>query len=168
MFVLAWEILYMGTFIFGISFCLHYLAYHRDIADEFDVVKTKSLKKDKTGKKRDYKTGNTLLDKWLDFGGGYYGIVALLHLVFIELAQIKEFISGWQGLSAFIDDLGIGTIVNFFVEQFMNFVAAICWPVDYLSRFSIFEIAVFIAITYVVHEMARKLARKEINKSLVD
>lgn len=155
----------MSVFVFWAGYLLHKVAYKKGIADENDLVKTKALKKDSEGKKREYKTGNTAVDKWLDFGGGYYGIVALIKLIFIELEQIGEFIMNWPGMNEFINDLGIGTIINFFVEQFRNFVAAITWPVDYLGRYEILEIAIFIGVTYYAYNYSRKLARAKLNES---
>lgn len=164
MWELVWEVFHMGICALGIGFALHYYAYKRGMQDEFDVVKTKTLKKDEKGKKKDYKTGNSFLDKWLDFGGGYYGVIAMIKLIFIEFGQIKDFIADWQGLDHFIDQIGIGMLVNFFVEQIMNFVAAISWPADYFGRFSFEQVVIFFVATYVCYEVSRKLARKKIDE----
>ena len=159
---LVWHIIYMSALVFAVGFALHFYAYKRGLGDEFDEVKTKTLKKDARGKKRDYKTGNGFLDKWLDFGGGYYGIIAFIQLIFIEIAQVRDFIADWDGLSAFIDSLGIGMLINMLIEQIMNFVAAICWPVDYLEQFSIAEIAIFICITFVFYKVSQRVAKTKL------
>ncbi len=163
---LVWEITYMSAFVFGIGYGLHYVAYLKGLGNKHDVVKPENLKKRVKQKNGKLKTGNSFLDKWLEFGGGYYGSIALIHLIFIELAQIKEFIADWPGGTEFINGLGINTLVTFFIEQIMNFVAAISWPVDYLGRYSIAQIAIFIGITYLAYQVSRKIARTQVNKVL--
>ena len=165
---LIWETLYMSVFVFALGFALHYIAYMKGLGDDADIVKTKQLKVDESGNKRKYKTGNALIDKWLEFGGGYYGIVAFIHLIFIEINQIREFLVEGPGFVEFIQSLGIGTLISFLIEQIMNFVAAIVWPVSLLGRFSIIEVAVYIVATYYMCEWSRKLARRQVNKVLVD
>lgn len=164
---LVWHLIYMSVFVTALGFALHYYAFKRGLGDEHDVVSTKYLKKTYKDQQQDYKTGNGFLDKWLAFGGGYYGIIAFIQLIFIELNQVQEFIADWQGFSAFIQSLGMGTLINILIEQIMNFVAAICWPVDYLSRFSIAEIGVFVAITYFAYSYSRRLARARLDTALL-
>ncbi|BDX04798.1 hypothetical protein [Planctobacterium marinum] len=161
---LIWHIIYMSTLVFAMGFALHFYAYKRGLGDEFDEVKTKTLKRDAQGNKRPYKTGNGFLDKWLEFGGGYYGIIAFIQLVFIEIGQVRDFISDWSGLSDFIDSLGIGMLIRILIEQIMNFVAAICWPVDYLEQFSLTEIALFICITFVFYKFSQRVARAKLTQ----
>lgn len=160
---IAWEAIYMGICAIGVGYVLHYYSYKKGLQDEFDIVKTKTLKKDTNGNKKDYKTGNGFLDKWLAFGGGYYGVIAMIKLIFIELGQIKDFIADWKGLNHFIDQVGIRMLVNIFVEQIMNFVAAIAWPTDYFGRFSFEQVVIFFVVTYLCYESSRKFARKKIN-----
>ena len=161
---LVWEIISMSLCMLVVGYGLHYFAFKTGIADEHDKVKTDTLKKRAKDNKKNYKTGNGFLDKWLDFGGGYYGGIALIKLILIELGQIEEFISNWQGLDNFINDIGVGMLISFFVEQITNFVAAIIWPTDYLSRFSIEKVAIFVGITYLAYEFSRKLARHKVNR----
>lgn len=161
----AWEILYMSIMVYAASYWLHYRAFDKGLGDAQDIVKTKALKKDAEGKKRDYKTGHKIIDKWLAFGGGYYGIVALIKLIFIELAQFWSFITDGEAIGEFINTLGLATIVNFFMDQLKNFIAAVIWPVDYLNSFSLLQVAMFIGVTYFACEYARKTARQKLNVS---
>ncbi|RUO26861.1 hypothetical protein CWE09_09280 [Aliidiomarina minuta] len=80
----------------------------------------------------------------------------MIKLLLIELDQLSEFIADWQGLDNFIDSIGIGMLVSFFVEQIMNFVQAIIWPSDYVSRFAIEKVAIFVLITYIAYNISRK------------
>lgn len=161
---LAWETLYMGAFVFIVSYWLHKWAFEKGLADEGDFVTTKKLKKAAKERGEKYKTGHAILDKWLAFGGGYYGIVALIKLIFIELTQFWQFITDADAIHEFFSTLGLGTLIQFLVEQIKNFVAAIIWPVDYIDRWSVLQIAIFIAITWGIYNYARKFARLKLNQ----
>lgn len=158
---LIWETLYMSLFVFAASYGLHYLAYQRGLNDENDEVTKATIKSNEDNTRIGKLFSNPLVNKWLDFGGGYYGIVALVKLVFIEIGQVQSFFESWDGTGQFIDSIGFNLLVAFFVEQIQNFVAAIIWPTDYLSRFSILECAVFIAVTYGVYNGAKRLAKEK-------
>jgi hypothetical protein len=107
-------------------------------------------------------TGNPLLKHWLDFGAGYYGTIAFVELMKIELKQAAEFISQWQGLDSVISEFSINAIVNLFVnimiEQYQNFVAAIIWPSTYLQKFTVFECGAFVLVTYGAYWAAKQIA----------
>ncbi|XOV78189.1 MAG: hypothetical protein ACFHVJ_14745 [Aestuariibacter sp.] len=165
---LAFEVFYMSLFIFACGFCLHCIGYVRELADENYALQTKLLRKLVKGRKLNYRTGNSVFDKWMDFGGGYYGTMAFIQFIFIELEQIRDFLADFPGVNEFIQSLGIGTIINFFVEQIMNFVAAIIWPVEYLERYDLTQMAILIGFTYLAYEVSRKLAKVGVYKMLND
>lgn len=178
------DIIVMGTCIFITGYILHLMAYRKgwedvDDDDDFDIEKELDLDveaeleedlaqfdHDKVKSKYSRGDGNTFLDKWMDFGGGYYGTVAFVELVFIELGQFKNFIVNFPGVSTFVDSLGIDFLVAFFVEQMMNFVAAIIWPTDYIAKFSILHVAIFIGVTWLLYEQARKFALRQVRSEL--
>ena len=160
------EIITMSAVILPTSYGLHYLAYRRGWDDENDQI-TKA-KSDERKAPIQHSLAYLLIRKWLDFGGGYYGIIALTTLIFIEIRQVQGFLANWQGSKQLIDSFGINFIISFFVEQIQNFVAAIIWPKYYLSRFSLFKCAVFIASTYLLYDWTKKLAKKTAVKSTLD
>lgn len=160
--------LHVSALVFIIGYGLHYFAYLRGLANEDDVVQSSYLEKTVNGKKQKYKSGNTFIDKWLDFGGGYYGVVAVVTLLFIEIGELRQFISEWQDLDTFVQSLGIGWLINFFIEQFMNFISAAIWIVHYIGDYSAVQVAIFIGATYAAYNIARKLARVQVNKTLAD
>lgn len=162
---LIWHLSYMSVLVFVLGYFLHYHAFKQGLADDNDKVKTDTLKKGPDGEEKDYKTGNGFLDKWLDFGGGYYGIIAFIHLIFIEFNEVKEFVLGWTGLDEFLQELNFNTLVNIIIEQIMNFVYAISWPAQYFNKFNLLQIAIFIALTYVFYTLSRKLARSRLTVS---
>lgn len=158
----------MGAFVFMASYVLHFMAYKKGLhISDLSLIEDSGIDSYKVTDKTP-KTGNTLVDKWIDMGGGYYGIVALIKLILIELGQFKDFVKNWPGLAEFIDQLGIGWLVSFLIDQVKNFVAAIIWPVDYLSNFNLIEIAIFIMLTYFLYAWSRDLARKRMQAQETD
>ena len=71
----------------------------------------KRLAKDKEGKK----AGDPVHRKWLAMGGGFYGVVAVLTLVYIEVVDILDFFAGLDGFGNLVNYLSIGTLVNMLI-----------------------------------------------------
>lgn len=161
---LFWELFSVGSFIFIVSYCLHLIAYFKGVGDEFSDIKPAGDKDHPDYHKHKSLAKNPIISKWFAFGGGYYGVVALVKLIFIEIGEIKAFIKHWPGSEAFVQDLGFGTFIAFCIEQFKNFIAAVMWPVDYFADFSLLEFGIFILITYYLYQWSKSLA----TKSLVD
>jgi len=89
----------------------------------------KRLSKDKENKP----DGDVVHRKWLAMGGGFYGVVAVLTWVFVELNEILDFIRSFDSIDALIASLSIGTLVNLIIEAIKNSILAIAWPVYWLS-----------------------------------
>ena len=75
-----------------------------------------------------------VLEKWLSFGGGFYGLVALYTWLVIEWDEVWGFLSDLPGI-VFSFDMGslISLVINFFIESLMNFIAAIAWPMYWIG-----------------------------------
>ena len=117
------------------SFVLLYWSLHRGHVAHGDSMKDlqtelKQLKK--SHKKSSGKTGDPIYNKWMKFGGGFYGVVAIMTLIVIEWADIKGL---WQAGFPGLDNLlSISTLINILVEQFKNFIVAISWPVYWMNE----------------------------------
>lgn len=89
----------------------------------------KRLAKDKEAKKE----GDPVHRKWLALGGGFYGVVAMLTLVYIELNEVLDFITGFEGIDAFMELFSLNTLINLFIETVRNSFYAIAWPAYWLG-----------------------------------
>jgi hypothetical protein len=71
-----------------------------------------------------------VFDKWLYFGGGFYGLMALITFVVIEVKEIFGFITNFS-LSTISGNFSlhqlINAIVDIFVNGIMNLVSAFVW-----------------------------------------
>lgn len=72
--------------------------------------------------------------KWLAFGGGFYGVVALITYAVIELGDLRSFWAGFESLADLARRFGFEMLVGLLVEAMVNFVRAIAWPVYWLSE----------------------------------
>ena len=164
MLALAWEVTYMGGLILLVSYFLHLFAYRKGWDDENDEVKAPESGQE--GQPLGWKgfIASPVVKKWLQFGGGYYGTVAFIELLFIEFQQLKEFVESWQGTEQFSDNFGLGFLISLFVEQFINFGIAMSWPARYLREYTIFQCAAFVLITYALYELSKSLAKKKANQ----
>ena len=155
------ETVIIAALVFVASLVLHYLAFNKGILDGHPE---KNEKKQRAASSEDLSESesNPLLKKWLAFGGGYYGTVAFVKLILIEVAQARDLATNWQGLDGIATDFGLNRLINlavgFFVEQFQNFVKAISWPAYYVSNFPIWQCAIFVITTYLIFSGARQLA----------
>lgn len=89
----------------------------------------KSQSKDKNRKKQ----ADLVHRKWLTMGGGFYGVVAVLTLLWIELREIVDFITGFEGFGTLASLFSISFLVNLFIETLMNTLTALIWPLYWLS-----------------------------------
>ncbi|WP_100642462.1 hypothetical protein [Alteromonas facilis] len=149
------EILITGSWVFIGSFLLHYIAFWRGILLPVDSDDMPDNMRERS---------DPLTKKWLDFGGGYYGIVAFVHLLYIEFNQLREFISDWNGADEILKDASVSKFINLlvqiFVEQFQNFGQAISWPAHYVKNFPISHCAILVVVSYLLYWGARTLALK--------
>jgi hypothetical protein len=72
-------------------------------------------------------------EKWMKFGGGYYGVVAFYTYLLIEWAEITDFITRFGGFIEMLKRAGIGTLIEFLINSLVNFIAAIAWPFYWIS-----------------------------------
>ncbi len=86
------------------------------------------------------------LNKWLRFGGGFYGLVALYTWLLIEWEDLANFFRGFWHVAFSLDPGGlIRLAIDLFVESLMNFVVAIAWPAYWLQKSRDAWILLFVA-----------------------
>lgn len=84
--------------------------------------------------KKQHKGSGLLTAKWVEFGGGFYGLVAVLTYLIVEAQEVAELFSSEGGIMEAISNIGISTLINFFIESIMNFITAITWPVFWMGE----------------------------------
>lgn len=72
-------------------------------------------------------------NKWLAFGGGFYGVVALITYAVVELGELWDFAMQFGNFWVMLTQLGLQTLISLLVNAARNFVLAIAWPAYWLS-----------------------------------
>ena len=101
---------------------------------------------------------NPVHRKWLAFGGGFYGVLALLTYVVIELYEIRDFFVQFHGLLDFLNEITLGLLIGFLVNSILNFIWAITWPVYWLERIPANFAWIWLVAAYLGYWLGARLA----------
>ena len=123
----------------------------KELKDELKQVKIKKDKKDNYFK-------HAIQKKFMVFGAGFYGIVAFITYLHIEVYQIIDFVQKFKGWQNFIDSIGFGMLLNFLLEAIMNLVTAFIWPVYWFKYLPIGSFWIWIIIAVSAHAIAVRYA----------
>lgn len=121
----------------------------------------KEYKKDKKEGNKQYKR-QLILNKWMSFGGGFYGLMVLVTFFTIEAREIYQFFAKlftftWaQVFSSITIDMLVALLVN----AVMNFVAAFVWFTYWPRLIEINNGWVWIMIAYMGYFLGAHFAQK--------
>jgi hypothetical protein len=101
---------------------------------------------------------NPVLNKWLSFGGGFYGLVGLLTYAVVELGEIADFFRGFESISGFIRNISFDMVIRLFIEGLMNFIVAIAWPLYWLDMIVGQYIWIWFLVAYGGYWLGARLA----------
>jgi hypothetical protein len=153
----------VGVAVAAVSYLLVWWALKKNYIGSVDSLKmmegefkrlssAKSKNKKKKGNSTDdaeeVRKMNPFHNKWLSFGGGFYGVVGLLTYAVVELGEIRDFISGFDGLASFISDITPELFIGLFIDSIKNFIVAIAWPVYWMSDISADHIWIWFVVAY--------------------
>ncbi len=115
-------------------------------------------KKDKDPEGPERPRLNPVHNKWLRFGGGFYGVVALMTFVIIEANEIISFFGAFTETLAGLADFDVGMIIRFIIDSMMNFVTAIAWPMYWISEIDMERIWLWFLAAYGGYWLGSKMA----------
>ena len=149
----------------AISYGMVWWALHKGLLQEKGQIKalTAEIKAMSKLKSKDKPDMHPVHSKWMKFGGGFYGTVALYTYGLVEWNEIREFVADLGGLGTFIRNLSIGTIIDILIDGLMNFVVAISWPVYWIAEFGAERIWIWGGIAYAGYWLGIKAAMHKIN-----
>ena len=112
---------------FAISFAMVFFAIKRGyLASDESVEELKKRKKKAKKDKTEFKV-NPVHSKWLYFGGGYYGLMALTTYAHVEILEVHNFFADYSSFSALIEQISVGAIIRLIIDSFMNLIPAFTW-----------------------------------------
>ena len=145
----------------GLSFLMVWWAFKKGVLQERTHMKALSAEIKAISKLKgdDKPKVNALHAKWLKFGGGFYGIVALYTYGLVEWGELRSFVADLGGLRELISNLNIGLVIDIFVEALKNFITAISWPIYWMREFGSNRIWIWVGIAYGAYWLGMKGAQ---------
>ncbi|MGQ8365518.1 hypothetical protein [Glaciecola sp. 1036] len=106
--------------------------------------------------------GNYALDKWLNYGGGFYGLMVFLTFVCIEIGQVISFFKKLfsLNLSELFSNVSIQLLVKFFIDAIMNLVDAFIWFIYWPKQIDMYNGWVWLGIAYAAYFVGARVAYK--------
>ncbi|NVJ61405.1 MAG: hypothetical protein HWE27_13500 [Gammaproteobacteria bacterium] len=138
---------------------------HTDKADADSSTANK--KQAKKLKKQQKKANGLVINKWLSFGGGFYGVMAFVTYIHVEVLDIWAAFSQFNGLSDFLTSLSVSFFIGLIFEAFKNFITAIIWFNYWGEYLPITNGWLWIGVCYVAFISAEKLMERLYYKSPV-
>ena len=131
LFEILTAIVLAGLPVMGISFAIYAWAYYSGTLKRYDNLMEEVGQeiKDTFKEPEEPKKENYVLDKWVEFGGGYYGLMALITFVYLELLDILDLASDLTGIpnvGSFIQVM-IEFLIQLIIESFTNLINALMW-----------------------------------------
>lgn len=158
-------IFYAGLPVQIFTFIMVYYAYHKgyltsnvNIRDAFKDKKNPNKKLSKANRK----SLLFLHSKWVTFGGGFYGLLALLTFVYIELEQTVQFLIHATGWQSFANLLTFHAILGMIIESFMNMIQSLLWFSFWPDVFDMENIVVWFIAAYIGYRFGANLAQRYI------
>ncbi|MBA6231634.1 MULTISPECIES: hypothetical protein [unclassified Colwellia] len=156
-------ILFVGIPVGVFSFLMIYFSYQKGYLSTDFELKDAFKKNNNTGYSLSRKHKKELLflhSKWVTFGGGFYGLIALLTFLIIELTQVVNFlfsITGWQDIVALFS---FDTLIVMIIDSITNMVQAIIWFTYWSDKFDTENFIVWIFIAYISYRFSEKYAMR--------
>ncbi len=146
----------VGLPVFALSWYLFQGFFSRGELDASITGKDFERSVSKLGKAMKKRKTEGLAPRWIEFGGGFYGVGAVWTLIAVEAVDTFNFLTHFPGLSELLADGIVSLIVDFLLNQLENFIVAITWFLYWGDGSSIIT---YLAIGYVAYYGGVRLAR---------
>ena len=121
----------------------------KTISSELKKARKKIARKERSNARYVY-------DKWMWFGGGFYGLAGLWTFALIEIGQLFGFILDFPGWSRLAEEGLAGFIIDFLINQLGNLLQGLVWftwwPAD--------SILLWLLVAYLGYWSGVELARR--------
>lgn len=105
--------------------------------------------------------GETATNKWLFFGGGFYGLMAFGTYLYIEVGEIATFLLSLIDFTwvQFWSQLSIDLVIKFIINSVMNLVDAFVWFRYWPQVISMQNGWVWLIVAHVGYILAAQIAK---------
>lgn len=106
--------------------------------------------------------GDFLHNRWMKFGGGFYGLAAFWTFACIEITELAGFVVGFPGLAALFADGVLDFVVSVAVNQLRNLVSALVWVTWWPGKVLGAPPALWFMLAYGGYLCGLQLAQREV------
>jgi len=136
-----------------------------DKKDDWDIFGKKQAKSQKGEAPV---ANNYLHKKWVSFGGGFYGLMALITFFVIELRETLGFIESIEGWHTITNLLNIGSMVDLVIASIMNFVTAMIWFTYWPDTIDMTNGWIWLGMAYGGYHFGRKFAEFRLGQKKIE
>ncbi len=72
--------------------------------------------------------------KWVQFGGGFYGMLGLLTYLVVEWNELIELLGNVGQFELTVGNIISELVIKFLVESLINLITALTWPIYWLGK----------------------------------
>jgi len=119
----------------------------------------KALKK--ASKKEETRSTHLIHNRWMRFGGGFYGLAALWTFFVIEVTDTARFVWNFPGFAELFKDGIVSFVASALANQILNFLTALVWFANWGSDGG--DVLASVIIAYLAYLLGMRLARENIS-----
>jgi len=72
--------------------------------------------------------------KWVQFGGGFYGMLGLLTYLHVEWLELSSLLVNFATLEFSVANIVSELLIKFIIESLLNLLTAVTWPFYWLGK----------------------------------
>lgn len=160
-------VIYAGIPTAVVSFLMMLWAIRKNyllVDDDLDVLKKSKeeddLSEDDNSSNDQESKYNPVHQKWLYFGGGYYGLMALVTYIYLEVLEVIEFIGNYESFNQLMDQITVKAIFGLVIESFLNIIPAFTWFIYWPKELDMTNGWYWLVASYIGYHIGSFAARK--------
>lgn len=130
-----------------------------DLDEEIENITNEVLGENKS---KENNSKHIVFDKWMTFGGGYYGIMAFITYIHVEVMDLYRAFAKFESFQQLLDALSINFLVGLIIEAVQNFVTAFTWFFYWDDVIDIHNGWIWLGVTYAAYSLGEKLAEQRL------
>jgi hypothetical protein len=131
-----------------------------DLDEEIENITSEILGENKSKENKKH----IVFDKWMTFGGGYYGIMAFITYIHVEVMDLYQAFAKFESFQQLLDAFSINFLVGLIIEAVRNFVTAFTWFLYWDDVITINNGWIWIGVTYAAYSLGEKLAEQKLTQ----
>ncbi|MCW8876199.1 MAG: hypothetical protein OQJ89_09955 [Kangiellaceae bacterium] len=153
-----------GLPVFLVSLVTLYWINNRSDKQFHEIIEKKEKShKDEKDSEED-KHSDFLHKKWVQFGGGFYGMVGLWTYLVVEWKELTTIITDFKPFDLTISNIITEVIIKFLIESILNLLTALTWPIYWIGKMQGTSIWLAFIAAYLGYWVAETLLKNHFSK----